>query len=132
MVLVYELLDLGWGPHHLPPKLLADSLIVRSYTSRQGLGDSGIVRVREELLPDIRIGDDLLRDRFRSVVVVECSLTSSDPPEAQFERLLAAADANPRVLDWLEIMDPEADFQKAAIDTMISWECDVYVPLASR
>jgi hypothetical protein len=29
-------------------------------------------------------------------------------------------------------MEPDADFPKAAIGTMISWECDVYVPLAAR
>src|SRR5258705_11577145 len=62
----------------------------------------------------------------------EESWTRTDPPEAQFERLLAAADENPETLDWLEIMEPDADFPKAAIGTMISWECDVYVPLAAR
>jgi hypothetical protein len=47
----------------------------------------------------------------------EHSWTITDTPEAQFERILAAANDNPEALDWLEIMDPETDFSEVTRGT---------------
>jgi hypothetical protein len=53
----------------------------------------------------------------------EHSWTLTDPPEAQFERLLAALTENSETLGWLEITDPDADFPEVTRHMMISWEC---------
>lgn len=51
-----------------------------------------------------------------------------DTDSARFGRLLAAAEADPEGLGWLEVLDPDVDLQDVGIGAMISWECDLYVP----
>jgi hypothetical protein len=36
----------------------------------------------------------------------------SDRPEAQFERLLDAADAEPDAIGWINVMEPDANFER--------------------
>ena len=55
----------------------------------------------------------------------EQAQTLSDAPEAQFQRLLAAANTDPDSLAWIEVMDPNADLHSAQVGEIISWECDV-------
>ena len=58
----------------------------------------------------------------------EESKTLSDTDEAQFDRLLQAAANDPEELGWVEVMEPDADFEGIGIGAMLSWECDLYVP----
>jgi hypothetical protein len=58
--------------------------------------------------------------------------TMTYPPEAQFQRLLAAAYQSPEELDWIEVMDPESDFGGAQVGEVIAWECDADISSFSR
>lgn len=58
----------------------------------------------------------------------EESRTYSDTPEAQFDRLVNAATANPEALAWVEVTQPEIDFDDIGVGAMISWECEIYIP----
>ncbi|SBS79289.1 hypothetical protein MHPYR_710016 [uncultured Mycobacterium sp.] len=54
--------------------------------------------------------------------------TFSDAPEAQFQRLLAAANSDPDAIGWTEVLDPGSDFESANVGELISWECDLGIP----
>lgn len=58
----------------------------------------------------------------------EESRTFADTDEARFDRLLRAADATPDVLDWVEVLQPDTDFDGIGVGAMMSWECDLYIP----
>ena len=58
----------------------------------------------------------------------EDSRTLADTDEARFDRLLQAARAQPDALGWVEILNPDGEFDGMAIGAMMSWECDLYVP----
>ncbi len=62
----------------------------------------------------------------------EQAQTLSDAPEAQFQRLLAAANTDPDALGWIEVMDPNADLGSVQGREIVSWECDVDIPNVSR
>lgn len=66
----------------------------------------------------------------------EESRTLADTDEARFERLLQAVDSDPEAVGWVEVLDPDTDFNAVGIGAMISWECDIFIPdvvqLASR
>lgn len=64
--------------------------------------------------------------------VSEQAQTLSDAPEAQFQRLLAAANIDPEALGWVEVMDPDADLGQVQGREIISWECDIDIPNISR
>lgn len=55
-----------------------------------------------------------------------------DTESAQFKRLLAAAAEDPERLGWIEVLDPDADFEGVGIGAMVSWECDLFVPAAVK
>ena len=52
----------------------------------------------------------------------------ADTDSARFARLLKAASDDPEALGWIEVLDPEADFEDVGIGAMIAWECDIFVP----
>ncbi|OBI23832.1 hypothetical protein [Mycobacterium sp. E2238] len=52
----------------------------------------------------------------------------SDTAEAQFERLLDAANADADAIGWIDVMEPDGAFASANIGEFISWECDAYIP----
>jgi hypothetical protein len=54
--------------------------------------------------------------------------TLSDAPEAQFQRLLAAASTDAEALAWLDVLEPDETFASVQVGEIISWECDVNVP----
>lgn len=56
------------------------------------------------------------------------SLSLVDTDEARFNRLLIAAAAEPKALAWVDVLDPEYDFDGIGIGGMVSWECDLFVP----
>nr|WP_133054114.1 hypothetical protein [Mycobacteroides saopaulense] len=58
--------------------------------------------------------------------------TMSFPPEAQFQRLLAAANDKPDELAWINVVDPPNDFKTAQVGEIIAWECDVDIDHSSR
>lgn len=58
----------------------------------------------------------------------EDSRTLADTDEARFDRLLRAADADPEALGWIEVLDPDTEFDSAGIGAMVSWECDLFIP----
>ena len=58
----------------------------------------------------------------------EESRTLSDTDEARFDRLVAAAQARPDELAWVEVVEPDTDFADIGIGAIVSWECDIYVP----
>lgn len=59
-------------------------------------------------------------------------LTMSYPAEAQFQRVLAVANDDPDKIDWIEVVDPNANFGSAQVGETIAWECDVDIHKASR
>ena len=62
----------------------------------------------------------------------ERSQTLSDAPEAQFERLLNAANEDPETIGWIDVMEPDTDLAAAQVGEFISWECDAYIPDIAR
>jgi hypothetical protein len=52
----------------------------------------------------------------------------TDTDAARFARLLAAASDDPEAVDWIEVLDPEADLHNIGIGAMVAWECDISVP----
>ncbi|WP_457950657.1 DUF6414 family protein [Pseudarthrobacter sp. alpha12b] len=52
----------------------------------------------------------------------------ADTQEAQFDRLLKAADQDAEALAWVEVTQPDLDFKNIGVGAMVSWECEVYVP----
>jgi hypothetical protein len=62
----------------------------------------------------------------------EQSQTVLDAPAARFQRLLFHAYNDPETLAWIDVMDPEKDFESAQVGETISWECDIDIPNVSR
>jgi hypothetical protein len=62
----------------------------------------------------------------------ERSQTFSDAPQAQFQRLLAAANADPDALGWVDVFEPDASFDQAQPGQIIAWECDLDIPQILR
>ncbi|MGI8697637.1 MAG: DUF6414 family protein [Mycobacteriales bacterium] len=58
----------------------------------------------------------------------EESRTLADTDEARFDRLLRAADAEPEALGWVEVTQPDTDFDGIGLGAMVAWECDLYIP----
>lgn len=58
----------------------------------------------------------------------ESSRSTTDTDEARFDRLLRAAADDPEALAWIEVVEPDSDFDAIGVGAMVSWECDVYVP----
>ena len=58
----------------------------------------------------------------------EESKTIDDTDEARFSRLLRAAADDPETLGWIEVMQPDTDFDGIGLGAMVDWECDLYVP----
>jgi hypothetical protein len=58
----------------------------------------------------------------------EESQTVADTDSARFARLLKAAGDDPEALGWIEVLDPEEDFQDVGIGAMVAWECDIFIP----
>lgn len=54
--------------------------------------------------------------------------TYADTQEAQFDRLLKAADEDAGALAWVEVTQPDLDYKDIGVGAMISWECEIYVP----
>lgn len=74
--------------------------------------------------PDLN-GPDTASERSREN---EESRTYAETQEAQFDRLLKAAEVNPEGLAWVEMAGPNVEFAEIRVGTMVSWECDLYVP----
>jgi len=51
-----------------------------------------------------------------------------DTPPAQFDRLMQAASDDPDALGWLDVTQPDLELQQAGRGTMVSWDCEVFVP----
>jgi hypothetical protein len=58
----------------------------------------------------------------------EDAKTLADTAEARFDRLLKAAAQEPETVGWIEVLQPDVDFDAAYIGAMVSWECDIFVP----
>lgn len=58
----------------------------------------------------------------------ERSQTLSDTDGARFDRLLKAAAMDAEELGWVEVFEPDSDFDGIGLGAMVSWECDLYVP----
>lgn len=58
----------------------------------------------------------------------EQSRTTADTDAARFGRLLAAAKVQAEQIGWVDVTQPDTDFTGIGIGTMVSWECDIYVP----
>ena len=52
----------------------------------------------------------------------------ADTQEAQFDRLLRAAQQDAEKLAWVEVTQPDVDFPGIGVGAMVSWECEIYVP----
>lgn len=64
-------------------------------------------------------------ERFREE---EDSRTIDDTSEAKFERLIQAGNDDPEALGWVDVMQPDTDFDAIGVGPMLDWECDLYVP----
>lgn len=58
----------------------------------------------------------------------EQSRTLTDTDEARFDRLVVAAQGRPDELAWVDVVQPDTDFEDIGIGAIVSWECDIYVP----
>lgn len=58
----------------------------------------------------------------------EESRTLADTNEARFDRLLGAAVDEPESLGWVEVTQPDTDFDGIGLGAMLAWECDLYIP----
>lgn len=58
----------------------------------------------------------------------EESLTLTDTPESQFERLVQLAQQDPERSGWVDVLDPDTQLASTGIGAMICTECDVYIP----
>lgn len=58
--------------------------------------------------------------------------TLSDAPEAQFQRLIAAANLDPDALAWNDVLEPGNHFEAIQVGELIKWECDLDIPTATR
>lgn len=58
----------------------------------------------------------------------EKSRTLEDTDEARFDRLLRAAATGPEALGWVEVTQPDTDFDGIGLGAMLIWECDLYIP----
>ena len=43
-----------------------------------------------------------------------------------------SAEESPEVLGWIEILQPDEDFEGIGIGIMVSWECDLFIPNVVR
>ena len=60
------------------------------------------------------------------------SSTWADSDAARFDRLIATLDGDAETWLWFDIHDPDHDFAEAPMGSLVSWECDFYVPDAVR
>lgn len=58
--------------------------------------------------------------------------TIADTDESRFDRLLQAARDDPETLGWVEVSQPDLDYDGIAVGMMISWECDIFIPETMR
>jgi len=58
----------------------------------------------------------------------EESLTLTDTPESQFERLIQLAQQDPELSGWVDVLDPDTELASVGVGAIVSTECDVYVP----
>lgn len=58
----------------------------------------------------------------------EHTTSKSDTPSARFERLQALARGDLEVSGWIDIVDPETDFEGIGIGALIEIECEIYIP----
>lgn len=54
--------------------------------------------------------------------------TGLDTPEARFARLVKIAEHDPEPLAWVDILDPDNDFNNIGIGAMVGGEADFYIP----
>lgn len=62
----------------------------------------------------------------------EETLSISDTPQAQFERLVRAVKGNEESFGWYDILDPDRDFQGIPIGSFVSMDTEVYIPQMSK
>lgn len=74
------------------------------------------------------IGVSLLKAEGRLAGEEETSLTYEEHEVAGLQRLINAGKAHPEQYDWIEVGDPDVDFQDIGIGAILHWECDVYIP----
>lgn len=58
----------------------------------------------------------------------EESRSYTDTSEAQFNRLLTALENEPEELAYVPVTQPDVDFDGIGIGSMVSWECEIYIP----
>ena len=58
----------------------------------------------------------------------EESRSYTDTPEARFNRLLTALESRSDELAYVEVLQPDSDLKDIGIGSMLSWECEIYVP----
>lgn len=58
----------------------------------------------------------------------ETQLTYEDHDASRLQRLIAAGNSDLERLAWVEVGNPDDDFEDIGMGAVIHWECDVYVP----
>lgn len=58
----------------------------------------------------------------------EQTISMTDTPPAQFERLLRLAATDPEAAGWVEILEPDTEFPELLVGALIDIECDIQVP----
>ena len=56
------------------------------------------------------------------------SIQVNDHDMARLTRLLDAARSDAEALGWIEVLQPDEDFNNIGIGAMVQWQCEVYVP----
>lgn len=58
----------------------------------------------------------------------EQTISMTDTPPAQFERLMRLAAADPESAGWVEVLDPDTEFPDLLVGALIDIECDIQIP----
>ncbi|MHA6752182.1 DUF6414 family protein [Dermacoccus nishinomiyaensis] len=60
----------------------------------------------------------------------ENTVNVRDHQASRLQRLIAAGHAEPEVVGWIEVSQPDLEFANAGTGAFVEWECDVYIPEA--
>ncbi len=58
----------------------------------------------------------------------EQTVSMTDSPPAQFERLMRLVGADPEAAGWVEILDPDTELPQLLTGALIDIECDIQIP----
>lgn len=58
----------------------------------------------------------------------EMTISMTDSPPAQFERLMKLAESDPEAAGWVEVLEPDSELPELLTGALIELECEIEVP----